>query len=136
MLSQVVQRRFFQLFFLVSSKIGERLRTNMLNKKAVVTAIDGIVLAQHDRLSSSQEKSLEVKISMIHPQSLTWNLKMMVSKRNLLFQGLKTSSSMLNFRDDTCWVFQNVADKFGRKPAGCVFCEPQTVRLAVLMNRI
>ena len=25
---------------------------------------------------------------VIHPQSLTWNLKMMVSKRNLLFQGL------------------------------------------------
>ena len=24
----------------------------------------------------------------LHPQSLTWNLKMMVSKRNLLFQGL------------------------------------------------
>ena len=25
---------------------------------------------------------------VLHPQSLTWNLKMMVSKRNLLFQGL------------------------------------------------
>jgi len=24
----------------------------------------------------------------IHPRNLTWNLKMMVSKRNLLFQGL------------------------------------------------
>ena len=28
------------------------------------------------------------KNNWLHPQSLTWNLKMMVSKRNLLFQGL------------------------------------------------
>ena len=32
------------------------------------------------------------------PRNLTWNLQMMVSKRNHLFQGLRTSGSMLNFR--------------------------------------
>ena len=60
MLSQVVQFVVLSIVFLVSSKIGERLRTNMLNKKAVATAIDGIVLAQNDRLiDSSQEKTLK-----------------------------------------------------------------------------
>ena len=30
----------------------------------------------------------DFQFDYIHPQSLTWNLKMMVSNRNLLFQGL------------------------------------------------
>ena len=31
--------------------------------------------------------NLEVLIGWVHPQKLTWNLEMMVSNRNLLFQG-------------------------------------------------
>ena len=45
-------RWFFQRFFLVfvSRKLGKdcRLRTDIFRKKAVATAIDGIVLAQND----------------------------------------------------------------------------------------
>ena len=40
--------------------------------------------------------SLKLTAKM-HPQSLTWNLKMMISKRNLLSRGW-FSDSMLNFR--------------------------------------
>ena len=48
----------------------------------------------------------------LHPQSLTWNLKMMVSKRNLLFQGLifrfhvKLPGCSGFSKDSTCLILQ------------------------------
>ena len=42
----------------------------------------------------------------IHSQRFIWNLKMMVSKRNLLSKkGLKISGSMLNFRDVYTYIY-------------------------------
>ena len=58
----------------------------------------------------------------IHPQSLTWNLKMMISKRNLLSRGW-FSGSMLNFRGvcekkiggvKSSIVFQGICEKIIR----------------------
>ena len=43
------------------------------------------LLFQGEHFGRFQKVSFQ---GVIHPQSLTWNLKMMVSKRNLLFQGL------------------------------------------------
>ena len=48
----------------------------------------------------------------IHPQSLTWNLKMMVSKRILLFQGLifrfhvklQGYTNLLKQKNYSCWL--------------------------------
>ena len=49
---------------------------------------------RHDRITRSQRVScwvwkqhLGIPVYRIPPQSLRWNLKMMVSKRNVLFQG-------------------------------------------------
>ena len=51
-----------------------------------------------------------IAIAGILPRNLTWNLKMMVSKRNLLFQGLLFRFHV-KFQgctySDPCLIFQN-----------------------------
>ena len=39
-------------------------------------------------MSDFQSLGMKIDETSLHPRKLTWNLKMMVSNRNLLFQGL------------------------------------------------
>ena len=48
-------------------------------------------------LANQFNSGIYLTISRMQPRSLTWNMKMMVAKGNLLFQGW-FSGSMLNFR--------------------------------------
>ena len=57
----------------------------------------GIGTNQYNCMDNNKYTHTHIYIYIIHPWNLTWKLKMMVSKRNLLFQGLPFSGSMLNF---------------------------------------
>lgn len=53
------------------------------------------------RIRSPETSTSEHQIP--YPQSLTWNLNMVLSNRNLLFQGLIFKWTMLNFRGVWSW---------------------------------
>ena len=67
--------------------------------------------------SSRQNKSPSLRL---HPQSLTWNLKMMVSKRNLLFQELIFRFHLNHVNLQGCKCFFSTFLLMVSKPMTCV----------------
>ena len=60
-----------------------------------------------------------IKKIMYSPENLTWNLKMMVSKRNLLFQGLLFRD--LNFRGVDIHSYQQYQLRYCQEKQWCKF---------------
>lgn len=105
MLSQVVQRWFFQLFF-----FGFLRRSGILLRRSFFSKEKGC--NRHRWYSSGSKWST-------HSFGMPRHLESVVPSVENFHVPPKKKSWIESF-NDTCWVFQNVADKFGSKP-GCFF---------------